>query len=572
VDNFCHHLAKIFLKRIAPPLASLIIAGTAGCSEANGSSSPSSLKSKTITTPTAAASVPATVLPIPTNIASGTIVSLKCGQTYHGTLELNQKSNITVLTVGTCGKASITPGRAVSGWSKYKGNVYSASIGFMPVQVSISGKPVDAAHWPNRPKMWADSGSKIPSKDLDGATLVYLENQSVVKTQAVTSDSVDTSKPFYVEGSLWMLDSPGEWAVSNGRLYIWAPDGQSPEGRVWAAPNSNGINADKSSNITIDSVKIFSAADGISANMSTNLSVLNSDIINSARDGIWASGSRGLTVDQTTVSNSRRNGINGWYSVAGAVITNSTVSNTGMVGKPSPSDAGIMFGKGSNNQIAKVKVINSSYHGISVLENKDTSVTNSVVDTACVQLTDCGGIYTGARDRLPLNLRIEGNTISNVKGAEGVGIYLDDFANGVKVTRNTVFKSTLGMMIHNGFDNIVTHNTFASSDVTHLRFVQDSGKIHNNRITNNIFRSTNGEQTFNLEAGSNLQTFASFDHNTYTSTNPGVFGHSWDGNSDGISHSYTAWKSWMGQDASSTMNGNRAEKNARKIRQIAADD
>lgn len=81
-------------------------------------------------------------------------------------------------------------------------------------------------------------------------------------------------------------------AIQNGRLYIWAADGQSPDGKVWAPPNANGVNADQSSDITIDGVKIFSGTDGISANMSTNLQLLNTDICESARDGIWASGSK----------------------------------------------------------------------------------------------------------------------------------------------------------------------------------------------------------------------------------------------------------------------------------------
>jgi parallel beta-helix repeat protein len=510
-----------------------------------------------VTAEPVAAPVPTTVLPIPTNIANGATVSLQCGQTYQGTLELNGKSNITVSTNGTCGKASITPGRAISGWTKYQGNIYSAPIGFAPVQVSVAGKPVDAAHWPNQPQMWANNTASIPNSDLTGATLVYLENQSVVLTQLLTSNSASTSKPFYVEGKLWMLDSPGEWAVSNDRLYLWAADGQSPEGRVWAASNGNGINADNSSGITVDGVNIFSAVDGISANTSTNLKVLNSNIANSARDGIWASGSHGLTIDKTNISNARRNGIDGWYSIVGATITNSSVTNTGMVGKPSTSDAGIMFGDGSDNRIDNVRVTNSSYHGISVLHNRNTSVTNSVVDTACVQLTDCAGIYTGARDQLPLSLRIEANTVKNVKGTEGIGIYLDDFANGVTVSKNIVSNNTRGMVMHNAFDNVVTANTFASNAITHLGFGQDNGKIRNNRVTNNTFKSTNNEVTFNLETGSNLKTFGTFDYNTYTSTNAGVFGRTWDGSSPGVSTSYSAWKGWMGQDAYSTMNGSK---------------
>lgn len=495
--------------------------------------------------------LPSDLIPMPTNIASGATVSLQCGKTYQGTLELNGKSNVTIHTVGTCGKAAITPGRSISGWTRYRGSIYSALIGINPVQISISGNPVSMAHWPNQPQMWATG--PIPNSDLNGATLVFLENAYTVRTQRISGRHVDTSKPFYLEGKLWMLDSPGEWVVNNGRLYMWAPDSQSPEGRAWAGPNGNGINADNSSDITIDGIRIFSAVDGISANMSSKLRVFNSDIVNSARDGIWASGSRELTVDQTTIVNARRNGIDGWYSVVGAAITNSTVINTGMVGKPSASDAGIMFGDGSDNRIDKVRVTNSSYHGISVLHNRNTSVSNSVVDTACVQLSDCGGIYTGARDRLPLNLHIEGNVINNVAG---IGIYLDDSSNGVTVTKNIISNNGTGMVIHDGFNNIVKFNTFSCSAITHLGFGQtDDGMMRNNQVTDNTFKSSNNELTFKLETGSNLKTFGAFDYNTYISTNSGAFGRSWDGNSPGVTTSYGGWKNWMRQDAHSTMNG-----------------
>jgi parallel beta-helix repeat protein len=504
------------------------------------------------------------VLPIPTGISDGATVNLQCGRTYQGTLELNGKSNITVRTEGTCGKASITPGSAISGWTLYQGSIYSAPIGFTPVQVAVAGSPVDAAHWPNRPQIWAAPGSSVPNSDLDGATRVYLENQSVIQTERISGNSVDTSKPYYVEGKFWMLDSPGEWAVDNGRLYLWAPDGQSPEGRVWAAPESNGVNADYSSNITIDGIKIFSAYDGVSGNTSSNLRVLNTDISNSARDGIWASGSNGLTVAGTTVTNSVRNGIDGWYSVVGAVVEDSTVTNTGTFGRPKPSDAGIMFGDGANNRISNVRVINSGYHGISVLHNHNTSVTNSTVDRVCVRLTDCGGIYTAARDRHSLDLRIEGNIVTNVRGTElvepyqseaGIAIYLDDFANGVTVTGNNMSNSTRGMVVHNGFNNEITHNTFKSNNVTHLQFAQDyDGTIRNNNVTYNTFESTNDEQTYNLEVGPDLREFGIFNHNTYISTNPGIFARTWDG-VEGVTRSYSDWKSWMGQDANSTMNG-----------------
>jgi parallel beta-helix repeat protein len=253
-----------------------------------------------------------------------------------------------------------------------------------------------------------------------------------------------------------------------------------------------------------------------------------------------------------------RSGIDGWYSITGAVITNSAVTNTGMVGKPTPSDAGIMFGDGADNRIDNVRVTNSSYHGISVLHNRNTSVTNSVVDTACAELTDCGGIYTGARDQLPLNLRIEGNTVTNIKGHEGIAIYLDDSANGVTVSGNTVSDSTIGMMLHNGFDNAVTNNKISSSDVMHVLISQKPGHtVRNNKVTGNTFTSTNNEQTFNLAGAADMSTFAEIDNNTYTSTNPEKFSQTWDGQSEGKANGFNDWKNALGKDGNSTMNANK---------------
>jgi parallel beta-helix repeat protein len=489
------------------------------------------------------------VLPIPTDVANGDTVSLKCGAVYQGTLELNGKSNVTVRTEGDCGKARISPGRAVTGWVRYSGNIYSAPISFTPQQVAVKASAVSAAHWPNQP--WATSRAGMPDGDLSGATLVVLVNQSVIQSQTLTGNSIGTDKRFYVEGKLWMLDSPGEWAVQDGRLYLWAPDGKSPEGRAWAAPNRNGINADKSRGITIDGVSIFSANDGISANESSNLKVLNTDIDNSARDGIWASGSRGLQVVGSNVSNSRRNGIDGWYSITGASIANTSVSNTGMVGMPSASDAGIMFGDGLDNRIDNVRVVNSSYHGISVLHNRFTFVLNSVVDMSCSRLNDCAAVYTSARDEQPLTLLIEGNTVTNTRGVEAIGIYLDDHANGVTVNQNTVTNNTRGLVVHNGFNNLITNNTFAFSGETHMAFSQDVGNVRNNRVTGNTFKSIHNEQTFNLEAGPNFRNFATFDYNTYRSNNLNVFGNTWDGRGPGLAHSYQGWKNQIQQDAHS---------------------
>jgi len=495
-------------------------------------------------------------LALPTAIADGSVVKLRCGKTYRGTLDLRGKSHVSVSTEGGCGKAGISPGGPVSGWTRHRGRIWVAPVGYAPIQLALSGVPVTRAHWPNRG--WARAGiaalgNPPPAGDLAGATLVWLENQSVVKAAVLRANRIDTDKPYYVEGKLWMLDSADEWAYQDGRLYVWSADGRSPEGRAWAAPDADGIAADRSHGVTLDGLRVFAAARGISAEGADRLSVLRTDIADTEGAGIWASNSRALRVDGSSVKNARSSGIDGWYWISGATVSDTTVEGTGMRGQPSPTGAAIFFGDGADNRIVNTRVRGSAYHGISVLHNRASAVLDSLVDGACARLTDCGGIYTGARDRRPLALRIEGNTVVNVGGSEGIGIYLDDFANGVTVRRNTLRHNTLGMLVHNGFDNLIAANAFAANSQVHLAFNQDSGAIRNNRVTGNAFTSSGAEWTYRLEAGPNLKTFASFDANVYAAANARRFARTWDGRSDGVSHDYRAWKAWSGQDARSSM-------------------
>lgn len=492
-----------------------------------------------------AALVSRAVLPVPGQIANGSTVSLQCGTTYQGTLDLSGKSNITVTTSGLCGKASITPGMEIGNWSRYQGNIYSAPIDFTAAQVSINGKPVEAAHWPNRPKVWATNVDAIPSSDLAGATLVTKPNVYSINAEILSSNAVSTAFPFYLEGKLWMLDAPGEWAISNGRLYVWAPDGASPEGRAWAAAAKAGIDADKSSGVTIDNVRVFSAFDGISGAYSSNLHIRNAEILNSSRDGIYATDASGLVIESNVVSHSVRNGIGGWYNNIGALVINNTISASGTVGMPKPTQAGIFFGNTSKNtRIDGNRVTDSASNGITAYVG--SIISRNIVDGACTVLTDGGGIYTNGRTagHVPLNLRIEGNTVKNVSLDGAKGIYLDDAASYVTVTGNKVSAAPTGLFIHDGSNNTVANNTFFSNVKHHVALAGD--RVRGNKIAGNVFKSTRGELAFQLE-GEKPAAFGEFDNNSYLANGENFA-------RVGKPLSYYEWKKLMGQDVNSTLN------------------
>lgn len=513
---------------------------------------------------------------MPTGVANGSVVSLQCGKAYAGTLDLRGKSNVTVKTEGTCGKAILSPGQAVTGWTHYQGSIYSAPIGFDPVQLALDGQPQPLAHWPSRAQTWAKASAStstslsyaMPNADLVGATLIFRPFDWTIEGRKITAYGNNTmtltttgngnfdgralsgTPDFYVEGKLWMLDEPGEWVASGGRLYVWTPDGQSPEGRVWASPDRHGIDASNSSKITIDNVAIYGAANGIHAAGATDLRATGVDITNSSGNGIMNSGGMRLAVDGAVIRNSRFDGIIVKWGGGGESITNSQVDGSAVIGMPVAGHAGISLTATVGASILNNTVTNSGYIGIRAFRN--AVIAHNTVDTACVVLTDCGGIYVEASDNLALNTRIEDNKVSNVGRSQRLawGLYLDNRANAVTVTGNIVSNSGNGMLIHSGHDNVVSGNTFSTSTLAHIQMVEGgSASVRNNSVTDNTFSARNGEETYRISSDlgvSSVTQFATYDRNSYTSSSS-VFA-----NFNGERISYAQWKSRTGQDAAST--------------------
>ncbi|WP_158598060.1 right-handed parallel beta-helix repeat-containing protein [Noviherbaspirillum saxi] len=514
---------------------------------------------------------------MPSGIANGATLDLQCGRTYHGTLDLKGKSDITARTVGDCGNAVLTPGQVIAGWTRYQGNVFSAPVPFEVAQVIIADQPLTRAHWPSRAQTWAkasasDAGSltyAMPNSDLVGATLVFKPYEWAVEARKITAYSasgmtltstgdinfdgytLNGAVDFYVEGKLWMLDEPGEWALSNGRLYVWAPDGQSPEGRVWVSPNKDGIDATNAKNITLENLSIYGAANGINALGASNLSVNKTHIIHSSANGILNSGGTHLSVDATTIRNSRHDAIAVKWGGGNEVIRNSTIDASGTIGMPTNAHAAINLTAGRGALVQNNQVTNSGYIGIRVF--RDAKVNSNTVDGACQVLTDCGGIFTSAPDRAALNTSIANNVIRNVGKAQRLAwaIYLGDYANGTSVTGNTVSDSGNGMEILNGYNNLIDGNNFSSSTQSHIQIVEagTTATVRDNIFSNNRFTMTGSQEAYRISSDLGVNAvarFASYASNTYQSSSS-IFA-----NYNGEALNYAQWKQRTGQDGSST--------------------
>ena len=484
-----------------------------------------------------------TIWPLPETVRDGDAIHLMCGRIYSGQLQLARHTDITVDTVGKCGKAVITPAQPVHGWQRdrHKPQIWYAEITFNPVQFEMDGKFLALAHYPNQPQTWAQGKSRLagqlqvtlPNQDVAGATLVWRAEDWLIQTRTIQryeasvlylapgadeGFGLPAETSFYLEGKRWMIDTPGEWAVSEGRIWVWSPDGRSPEGRAWAAPRAMAIDATDSVRLRIQGIRIHAASLGINGAGSQGLVVTDTDIIHSGEEAIVAGTDTRIT--HVHIQGAVQNGIRANDDARRVRITDSLLEDVGMLGMPRRSKGAIVFEQADTHTVQRNQIRNAAYLGIRVFRN--AIVTDNVIEKACQRLSDCGGIYTFARDRLALNTLIARNRISHLSGRYSYAVYLDDFSNGVRVQDNIFTDNPGGIEIHNGFDNLISGNHFIRSRYEQLLLNETSAyaSMANNRLMKNTFTSLAAVPTYRLwshQGGAHLRRFADFEGNHYTS-------------------------------------------------------
>jgi hypothetical protein len=349
-------------------------------------------------------------------------------------------------------------------WAAYSGAIYRAPWPSQPTQVFGAGRLLNEARWPNTPVedfadmtyALADSGtedyitsSALPGVDLTGAWVRVMAGEAWVAydRQIVSHDrasgKLTFSSPinaiseliprrgnhFFVFGMLELLDAPGEWwwDPNQRQLYVWMPDGASPEGRTEAgvapavldlsgqsyitvrgmAARGGWFNLRNSTNCTVRDFHLMApnwirTFDGFAVwpqylggvDVSGTGNVLDGGLVQEAgRSGIHIAGS-GNTVRQVTVEDQGWNwanevGINS-YDGNQALVENNTVRRS--------ATAGIFLSPGSR-----------------VLDN--------LVEDACLFVEDCGNVYTWSMDGQ--GTEIAYNVFIGNHARWGSAIYLD---------------------------------------------------------------------------------------------------------------------------------------------------
>lgn len=482
------------------------------------------------------------VLPLPVSIPNTSTVLLQCGRVYSGELNLEGKSQVVVRTEGDCGAATITRAVSVLGWRREAGTqpIWSAAIAFQPAQIEVGGRFMELAHTPKSPDIWMTAIShhknqltiSLPNHDVIGASLVWQANDWLILVDPIASyawnvitiakdESAEFNFPrltqFYLEGKCWMLDTPGEWCVEHGRLYVWAHDSGSPEARTSAAPHGRAINANNTNSIYIENIKIKHASIGIEAINSHQLLIKTTQFEKIGEEAIIAGG-KNLYLEQLHIDQTGLNGIRFTDDARQITVLNSTIKGAGMLGMPRRSKGAIVLEQAEQAQISGNTIENAAYIGIRLF--RDSVVENNTINRACLRLTDCAGIYTFARDGQPLNSKILNNVVRHTRGKLTFGIYLDDQANHVQVLKNKIAYNSGGMQLHNAYNNLVQENIFYENKNQQILFNETSAYplMHDNHIIQNSFYAIKNVPVYRLWSAvgdTSLENFGRYKDNVY---------------------------------------------------------
>lgn len=472
---------------------------------------------------------------------------------------------------------------AAGAWTLHKGAIYKTTLASPVLQFDATTGYMSQAHHPNRgfdvkrpgslflqAAANADRttvGGRLVSTSIPvgtdlvlpvganlaaGATVRVRTNAWTIDEAAVTahgSGRISLSKPtsypllagwgYYLVGQLWMLDSAGEWHydAATRTLYAWMPDGRVPDTSAAVTTLPTGIDLQSSQYITVDSLDVTHVGTGVNARSSVGVTLRNSRVRNVAGIGFDGAGSSNAVVAGNTFARTGREAIDGidttvasalGMQVTGNTITDSSVATTGAQLLSLPVAAYGAIVPGDRARVSGNSITGSAYHGIRT--TGAGTIERNLVANACLVLDDCGGIYVYGAVKGSV---IDRNTVRNIPGgldgkpagatSQGQGIFLDDHANGVQVSNNTVTDAETGIFIHNSYANTVTGNVLYGNRKHQIWLFEDStlvnasGDVYGNVITGNqMFATSPSAAVGHISTIGENARFATYDTNRYS--------------------------------------------------------
>jgi parallel beta-helix repeat protein len=460
-------------------------------------------------------------------LAPGDSVLLKRGDVFYGTLQLRKSGSpekpIVFATYGDGALPVITGLSTLTGWESQGSGIYSVaiprSIGRIQV-LTLNGVPQAIGRYPNSDE--PNKGYLIPeaipatnqirhqvlqmSGNWAGAELVMRKNHWIIDRQKILSQEGGTltflpgsdyepkkGYGFFIQHHRNTLDQHGEWYQdqTNNRLYLCLKQGNpdavkieigSIENLVTTLPNTR--------HVILHSLHLKGAnATALLIRGGSHFRFSSGKIEHSGENAVLAQNMDHLVLEKSEIRNAYNSGI---YLRSGnfqATIRENRIANTFLfpgMGQNGDNNGFAIFSVSDADTIARNSIVHCGYVGIG-FRGSHTLVKNNLVDSFCLTKGDGGGIYsyTGSSNPGYTQRVITGNIVRNGIGArEGTplqgtdlpapaeGIYLDDNAEQVLVTDNTVYGiSNKGIYLHNA-QHITVRNNLVF-DAGYLLFLTD---------------------------------------------------------------------------------------------------
>jgi parallel beta-helix repeat protein len=509
--------------------------------------------------------------------SDGDMILLKRGQVWHEDLVV-PSSGITIDAYGSGAKPILSGSDRVTGWTTHSGNIYKAQVSGTVYQLHQNEDFVMLAHEPDndfyrsdgaRSTRWqiTESNWGLSNADVAGANLHVRPHPWFVLAYKISSygsntiqlvddgrnNSEDThvgsGARYYISNKLWMLDTENEWYhdEASNTLYVWCDSNANPSGQsIYASKRLNGIIIRRKDNVTVNNLDIrHFARTGIVIEDSANAMIQYCDLhdlgqqkyfgeypVERTNYGIEITGNMDYANESVTIKNNKISDMLGvgikMYDIDNVTIANNFFDNIGMIGTdvysprgsdPTSGTAIFAYLYCNNANISQNTIRNTSYNGI-FFNSRNTLVENNTITNTMMYLDDGGAVYC-VGDQTD-GSRILNNFISVVGDGRLAkqGVYLDNAADGVEVSYNTIQSARRGIFLHSARDAVITHNHV--SDVQEGVLVKEdwsspySGYCSGNVITDNEIYTVESGVIVSLQGWkNNLDLASSIDRNKY---------------------------------------------------------
>jgi hypothetical protein len=496
----------------------------------------------------------------------GDAVLFERGSIFYGQININATGNgSNPLVFGAYGKGKnpvISGSVPVTNWSNYKGDIFNSYVKSQVKELFINDKRMTLARYPNTgflriDKPFPNDHNGLFDNDLkqkDGywdscnvriRTENWAYEHSVI--QRFKNGNITFSKPtlysvkqnygYYLDNKLEELDMEGEWffdkeVKGKGNLFLQAPNSLNPGAlNVQATIYDCGFfSVVELRNVIIRDIEFTNQFVGgiYLAKKKSDISIENCTFSGQNLYGIVIpSGS-----DNIKINNCRFFDINGYgiyiLETNNSSATNCIFQNIGLIpGYGKTGDTFSMSGLlifGNSINISGNYIDGIGHNGINCIGSGNV-VEKNIIKNSMLQLNDGGAIkcYGEQSKDSYWNNNFIFNVPGNNESAGGqnsqiiaLGIYLDELANNMEISGNTIVGSgSAGLGTNAGFENSFNNNICYNNEIA-ATFYQNKIPCKDNIFENNILFSLGNDQiTILNQSYQNINIPGIFNNNYY---------------------------------------------------------